>query len=98
MTYLAGQEVTIDATFLDQSGALVNPTTVTLKVGKRLDSRSIQTLSASVTMTNTSTGKYRGVYTLPEGGQIVFELASTGAAADRQIMEIYVAPPEVWIP
>lgn len=79
MTSYIGQTKKLTATFTGVSGAAVNPTGITLKIGRQ--SGATFTLLETKTiadLTYVSTGIYTYLYTPTSGGRYWYEFTSTG--------------------
>ena len=80
MAYITGDAVTLTATFKDSSGALADPTDVTLEVQDPNGTITTYTYSLS-TITKSSTGIYTRNVSLTDNGTWEYEWQGTGAVA-----------------
>lgn len=85
--YTIGSIVHLTATFTDASGALVNPTTVTVAI---TDPAGTVTTPSAV---NDSTGKYHYDYTTTLAGQFQFYFIGTGTNAAVQLPDVFTVGP-----
>lgn len=72
-SYIIGNQIKLSASFTNNAGSLVNPTSVSLVIKK--PDRTIET----ITPTNDSTGKYHFNYTPTMVGDYCYRFEATGS-------------------
>jgi len=80
--YPVGQTIRITGTFRDVDSALVTPSTITLKVRKRINANTYTEVLSKVKadLTAASTGVYYYDYTPSEAGDYFYRFTSTGTS------------------